>query len=175
MAFPGEERLRRWGPHWGKARGDRGLPPEGLGARDGGLQWWLHGEGADSGGLDCGGAAPTTDSGWARAGEVHRREEELAGGRSGRWKTGGVSSTGAWRRRPWSVVAAARRWLGVVVSGLGRTSERPRSDSRARLGRRDTGGGGSAGAAAAATMAGGGEARQRGVRGDSERRAKARA
>ena len=83
MAFPGEERLRRWGPHWGKARGDRGLPLEGLGARDGGLQWWLHGEGADSGGLDCGGAAPTTDSGWARAGEVHRREEELVGGSFG--------------------------------------------------------------------------------------------
>ena len=63
----------------------------------------------------------------------------------------------------------------MVVSGLGRTSERPRSDSRARLGRRDTGGGGSAGAGAAATKAGGGEARQRGARGDSERRAKARA
>ena len=44
-AFPGEERLRRWGPHLGKARGDRGLPLEGLGARDGGLQRWLHGEG----------------------------------------------------------------------------------------------------------------------------------
>ena len=44
-AFPREERLRRWGPHWGKARGDRGLPLEGLGARDGGLQRWLHGEG----------------------------------------------------------------------------------------------------------------------------------
>ena len=83
MSFPGEERLWRWGPHWGKARGDRGLPLEGLGARDGGLQWWLHGEGADNGGLDCGGAAPTTDSGWARAGEVHRRKEELAGGSFG--------------------------------------------------------------------------------------------
>ena len=44
-AFPGEERLRRWGPHWGKERGDRGLPLEGLGSRGGAWRRRLRGEG----------------------------------------------------------------------------------------------------------------------------------
>ena len=84
MAFPGEERLRRWGPHWGKARGDRGLPLEGLGARDGGLQWWLHGEGADSGGLDRGGGGPAALDGGKRVGEHRWRPRKLATGSFGR-------------------------------------------------------------------------------------------
>ena len=84
MAFPGEERLRRWGPHWGKARGDRGLPLEGLGARDGGLQWWLHGEGADSGGLDRGGGGPAALDGGKRVGEHRWRPKKLATGSFGR-------------------------------------------------------------------------------------------
>ena len=50
-------------------------------------RWWpvvvAPRRGADSGGLDCSGADPTTDSGWARAGGVHRRKEELAGGSFG--------------------------------------------------------------------------------------------
>ena len=84
MAFPGEERLRQWGPHWGKARGDRGLPLEGLGARDGGLQWWLHGEGADSGGLDCGGGGPAALDGGKRVGEHQRMSRKLFAGFVGR-------------------------------------------------------------------------------------------
>ena len=76
-AFPGEERLRQWGPHWGKARGDRGLPLEGLGARDGGLQRWLHGEGRTA--AVCSGAAALP---WRLGGKA--RPRSFIGG-LGRW------------------------------------------------------------------------------------------
>ena len=137
MAFPGEERLRRWGPHWGKAGGDRGLPLEGLGARDGGLQWWLHGEGADSGGLDRGGGGPAALDGGKRVGEHRWRPRKLATGSFGREEgrrrelrgrsaSGGANGGGGRVWTPWGLGLALGTGRGVegeVESSLAKQME----------------------------------------------------
>ena len=135
MAFPGEERLRRWGPHWGKARGDRGLPLEGLGARDGGLQWWLHGEGADSGGLDRGGGGPAALDGGKRVGEHRWRPRKLATGSFGREE--------GWRRE-----LRGEQTTTAVMAGGGRPlgqGARALLGARRGRGRRNRGKGGERG------------------------------
>ena len=94
-AFPGEERLRRWGPHWGKARGAQELPLEGLGARDGGLWWPRRGEGRPAADWSAAAAFPAGLGGGEQVGEHQRSVGELSGGRLGARKAGGMSSAAA--------------------------------------------------------------------------------
>src|SRR6185312_3289259 len=54
-AFPGEERLRRWGLGWGKWRGGRAAPVEGLGGGWGARNWRHRGERRPA--VVCSGAA----------------------------------------------------------------------------------------------------------------------
>ena len=95
----GEGEARRRRGRGGEARGGRVLPRCGLGRGWGGRRGVVAGAVDAAVAVSSDGGTPAADSRWARAGEVHRREEELAGGRSGRWKTRGVSSTTAMEGR----------------------------------------------------------------------------
>ena len=92
--FSGVVRPRRRGGSWGKGGGSRGAPLGGLGSREDGPRRPVRGEGRPAalrrGNRGAEGSASTVGgrgSGWA--------------GRFLRMEAGGVSSTGAGRRRPW--------------------------------------------------------------------------
>ena len=82
-ADSGEGEARRRRGRGGEARGGRALPRGGLGRGWGGRRGVVAGAVEVAAAVSSDSGAPAADLGWARAGEVHRREEELAGGSFG--------------------------------------------------------------------------------------------